>query len=142
MKGSYILLIELPEPREISVGKLGLLAFPKGFYAYVGSAMNGFKPRIGHHLRRKKKPHWHIDYLLEEALIKEIVFCETEERAECTLAQTLAKESHSIPGFGSSDCKCSSHLYFENGENELKEGALKAANQAGLAYRIFQKGEK
>ena len=66
-KGSYIILIELPRGQRITVGKLGIIAFPPGFYAYVGSARGGFKARIGYHLRRKENPRWHIDYLLEEA---------------------------------------------------------------------------
>jgi len=126
MKGNYILLIELPETGEISVGRLGLLTFPQGFYAYVGSAMNGFEGRIGRHLRKKKKPRWHIDYLLEQALIKEIVLCETEERVECILAQTLSEEFPSIPGFGSSDCRCRSHLYFEAEKDKLEKGIIEA----------------
>jgi Uri superfamily endonuclease len=126
MKGTYILLIELTQGLEISVGKLGLLAFPQGSYAYVGSAMNGFKSRIGYHLRRKKKPRWHIDYLLERASIREITLFETEERAECILAQTLSKEFPSIPGFGSSDCRCNSHLYFEAEKGKLEKGIIEA----------------
>ncbi len=131
MKGSYVLLLELPEEREILIGKLGLLAFPKGFYAYVGSAMKGLETRIGRHLRREKKLHWHIDYLLEEAFIREIVRCETEERAECTLAQTLSKEFPSVPGFGSSDCRCSSHLYFDAEKDKLAKEIMKAADSLG-----------
>ena len=136
MKGSYILLIELPEPREITVGKLGLLSFPQGFYAYIGSALNGFKPRIGYHLQRKRKPHWHIDYLLEEGLISEILLCQTEERTECILAHTLSKGFHAISGFGSSDCKCNSHLYFGDEKEKLEEGIIKALNQLALACRF------
>ena len=50
MKGSYTLLIELPEQEVIPVGKLGLIAFSQGFYAYVGSGMGGVEARIGRHL--------------------------------------------------------------------------------------------
>ena len=136
MKGTYILLIELPQPQEITVGKLGLLAFSQGFYAYVGSAMKGLETRIGRHLRREKKLHWHIDYLLEEALIREIVRCETEERAECTLAQILAGEFLSIPGFGSSDCQCSSHLYFDTEQDKLAKEIIEAADSLGVKSRV------
>jgi Uri superfamily endonuclease len=132
MKGSYILLIELPQTREISVGRLGLLTFPQGFYAYVGSAMNGFESRINYHLREKKKSRWHIDYLLQQALIKEIILWETEERVECILAQTLSKEFHPISGFGSSDCRCSSHLYFEAEKGKLEKGILEAVKSLAI----------
>jgi Uri superfamily endonuclease len=126
MKGTYILLIELPQPQEIVVGRLGRLNFPQGFYAYVGSAMKGFESRINYHLREKKKSRWHIDYLLQQASIKEIILWETEEKVECTLAQTLSQEFHPIPGFGCSDCKCGSHLYFEAEKGKLEKGILEA----------------
>ena len=58
MKGTYVLIIELAHTKDILVGKLGYIHFSKAFYAYVGSAMNGFEARLPHHLRKKKKPHW------------------------------------------------------------------------------------
>jgi len=74
--------------------------------------MGGFKSRLNRHLRSNKKPHWHIDYLLQKASISEIILCETNDRVECTIAQALSRQFDSIPGFGSSDCKCRSHLFF------------------------------
>ncbi len=112
MKGSYVLLIELPEEQTITIGSLKVIYFLRGYYAYVGSAMGGFKSRLNRHLKSDKKPHWHIDYLLEKASISEIILCETNDRAECTIAQALSCQFDSIPGFGSSDCKCRSHLFF------------------------------
>ena len=112
MKGSYVLLIELTEEQTITTGSLKAIYFPRGYYAYVGSAMGGFKSRLNRHLKSNKKPHWHIDYLLEKASINEIILCETNGRVECTIAQALNGQFDSIPGFGSSDCKCHSHLFF------------------------------
>ena len=111
MKGSYVLLIKLPEKQTIRIGSLNAVKFPRGYYAYVGSAMNGFESRLSRHLRSNKKIHWHIDYLLQKASVSGMVLCETEERAECTIAQALSHQFDSIPGFGSSDCKCQSHLF-------------------------------
>lgn len=138
MKGSYILLIELPEERQISVGKLGPFTFRRGFYAYAGSALNGLESRTARHLRRKKKLHWHIDYLLEEASIQEIAFSNSEERAECVFAQTLSREFDAVPGFGSSDCKCSSHLYYGSEREKLREGIIEAIEQSNVAHGIIQ----
>ena len=138
MKGSYILLIELPEEQQISVGKLGSCTFRRGFYAYAGSAMNGLESRIAHHLRRKKKLHWHIDYLLQQASIQEIAFSESEESAECMFAHALSREFSPIPNFGSSDCKCSSHLYFESEREKLRKEIIKAVEQPNVAYGIMQ----
>ena len=137
VKGSYILLVELATGKDILVGKLGYVSFPEASYAYVGSAMNGLRARVGRHMREEKKPHWHIDYFLKEAEIKEIMLCLGEERIECSLAQALAEEFQSIPGFGASDCKCQSHLYFARGRDRLKARVAVAVKQAGLAHEIF-----
>ena len=136
MKGSYILLIELPRERNISIGKVGLLTFPKGFYAYVGSAMGGLESRIAHHLKRKSHPHWHIDWLLEKASIRNIFVSETENRIECALARNLSRELKPIPGFGCSDCKCTSHLYFGDGKI-LKAKIILAFDQSRVPFRLL-----
>jgi Uri superfamily endonuclease len=142
LKGSYILLIELATRKDILVGKLGYVSFPKASYAYVGSAMNGLRARLARHLREEKRLHWHIDYLLKEAEIEEIIICRAEERVECSLAQGLAGEFQFIPGFGSSDCKCRSHLYFAQGRDGLKARVAEAVKQAGIAYEIFFQGSR
>ncbi len=155
MKGSYILLIELASNKDILTGKLGYISFPKAFYAYVGSAMNGLEARVARHLRREKKLHWHIDYLLSQSEIADITLCPSEPfaschsegakqpknllftpfrasahqgklRTECLLAQELAKDFQCIPGFGCSDCHCNSHLYFDGDTDKLKAGVVAA----------------
>jgi len=65
MKGSYILLIKLPNEQAIKIG---------------------------------------------------IILCETGERAECTIAEALSRQFDAIPGFGCSDCRCPSHLFFSTKE--------------------------
>jgi Uri superfamily endonuclease len=126
MKGSYILLMELSEGQEIWVGRLGSIFFCGGFYAYVGSAMNGLDVRLARHLRREKKSHWHIDYLLKQAVIREIVLYPSESKVECSLSLSMAGEFQHVPGFGSSDCHCASHLYFGDSLSRLRAGATKA----------------
>ena len=133
MKGSYVLLIQLPEEQTITIGSLKAVHFPGGYYAYVGSAMGGFKARLRHHLKRNKKPHWHIDYLLQKASIRDVILCETEERAECTIAQALSRRFDSIPGFGSSDCKCRSHLFFA--ADEMKSTITASLNSLVMKPR-------
>lgn len=110
-KGSYILIIRLPEEKTIAVGRLGAVLFPRGNYAYAGSALGGLKQRLDRHLRAEKKLHWHIDYLLEKADIEEIITCESRERTECTIADALGERFEAVPGFGASDCRCRSHLF-------------------------------
>lgn len=125
--GSYILLIKVSQEKKIKIGALGLLSFPQGFYAYVGSAMGGFKARIPYHLKAKKKLHWHIDYLLENAKISEVLFCKHKEKIECLLARALAKELFLIPHFGCTDCSCKSHLFFNQDEMTLRAKIIKVS---------------
>ena len=111
-RGSYILLIRLPRDKIIRVGCLGALSFSAGYYGYVGSAMSGLKSRLNRHLRRDKRVHWHIDYLLEEAVISGIIVARAEERTECLIARALSGEFSIVSGFGASDCSCPSHLFW------------------------------
>jgi Uri superfamily endonuclease len=112
MKGSYILIIKLKDKKTIQIGKLGKIHFKKGFYVYVGSALNGLEQRINRHLRKTKKKHWHIDYFLDFAEVIDTIYKESETREECNIAIELDKQLVSIPGFGCSDCRCKSHLFY------------------------------
>jgi len=112
MKGSYILVIKLKQKKEIQIGKLGKIRFKIGFYIYVGSALNGLDHRINRHLKKTKKMHWHIDYFLDFADIIDILYIESETKVECNIASILNKKLVIIPYFGSSDCRCKSHLFY------------------------------
>ena len=110
----------LPKDTSVMVGKLGVLHFKKGCYAYVGSALNGLDQRIQRHLRTDKKTHWHIDYLLPFTEVVEIFFKENNRREECRIAQFLERDFVSNPGFGCSDCSCKSHLFFGSFDNIMQ----------------------
>ena len=135
MKGSYVLLIQLPEEQTITIGSLKAIYFPRGYYAYVGSAMGGFKSRLNRHLKSNKKPHWHIDYLLQKASITEIILSETKDRAECAIAQALSHQFDSVPGFGCSDCKCHSHLFFAT--DEMESTTMATLKSLGIKPRLL-----
>ncbi|MCH7786781.1 MAG: GIY-YIG nuclease family protein [Chloroflexi bacterium] len=112
-KGSYVLALSLAEGRRLSVGKLGTFDFPAGCYLYFGSALNGLEARISRHLRRDKKLHWHIDFLTQAALILQVWWKADLRRLECSWAKAaIEQEAVTIPaaGFGSSDCRCKTHL--------------------------------
>lgn len=111
MKGCYLLVVELKNNTTINVGKLGKKQFDKGHYVYVGSALNGLAQRIQRHLRKQKKTHWHIDYLLKHAKIVDVFYKENVTMEECSIANKFSK-FNSIEGFGCSDCKCKSHLFY------------------------------
>ncbi|MCK5590122.1 MAG: DUF123 domain-containing protein [Dehalococcoidales bacterium] len=107
-------------------------ALSAGFYAYCGSSLAGFKARINRHLSKDKKPKWHIDYLVQEAEIREIILCQTEKRLECLLSQALGGELTYIPHFGCSDCHCKSHLFFSTDKDSLVETITTLVSQRGL----------
>ena len=136
MKGSYILLIRLPEEQVIAIGSRQNIHFPGGYYAYVGSALGGFKSRLNRYLEGSKKPHWHIDYLLLKASINSIILCEAEDRFECAIAQALSHKFDSIPGFGSSDCKCKSHLLFCANEGQMKSTILATLDRLAMQPKL------
>ena len=113
-KGGYVLLLRLDERSKIRVGRLGEIEFDSGYYAYVGSAMGGLKQRIQRHLRSEKIFHWHIDYLLEKTSLENIIVCQSKENIECRIASEVRKIYKVINRFGSTDCKCPGHLFYDS----------------------------
>ncbi|MBW2058147.1 MAG: DNA/RNA nuclease SfsA [Deltaproteobacteria bacterium] len=111
-RGSYLLILRLPRARSLQIGRLGRLSFPKGFYIYVGSAMRGLTGRIQRHRRLRKRPHWHIDALRAASEFHSALPVRSSLRLECEIAQALKGIGEwEIPGFGSSDCSCGTHLF-------------------------------
>jgi len=134
MKGVYLLLLQLDESQQISVGRLGVHHFSKGFYAYVGSALNGIELRVNRHLSNYKKQFWHIDYLLDKARVFEVLFIPTEEKLECTLAKTLKEKLLCISYFGSSDCRCPGHLFFNIKKDDLDNKLMMVLADFNLTF--------
>ena len=132
MRGTYVLLIHVPYPIQLSVGELGNLALKAGYYAYVGSALGGLEKRVERHLASDKKIHWHIDYLLARGRVVDVVQGETTERKECAVAGELVKYLTSVTGFGSSDCKCGSHLFYSPDFNDLRTRVLTSFRECGI----------
>jgi Uri superfamily endonuclease len=111
--GGYVLVFRLDENVRIRPGKLGITELLPGHYLYFGSALSGLAPRLARHLRRRKKRHWHIDSLTSAIRPHEVWWIATKSRMECDwarLARADEEASIPVPGFGSSDCRCSSHL--------------------------------
>jgi Uri superfamily endonuclease len=108
---------------------LGTLHFSKGFYVYVGSALNGLEARVRRHLRANKRHHWHIDHLLDKALIYKVVLIPLPEKLECALANAMRGNLVCIPRFGSSDCLCPGHLFYAAKGNELETHVIRALAQ-------------
>lgn len=140
MKGFYVLIIENRKDIELEIGKLGRVAFEKGFYAYVGSALSGLERRIERHLRDpgdNKKLHWHIDYFLESPTVEiiEVVFAESVDSKECEIATNLNRDLAAITDFGCTDCRCPSHLFFSTRLSRLKE--LVHTSFYGLGVELY-----
>jgi adenylylsulfate kinase len=129
VKGVYILAISINREARVKIGSLGTKHFEKGLYVYVGSAQQNLEKRILRHIKRDKRKFWHIDYLLgnESVKIFDIFYKDTGKAFECKFAEKLGEIGVPINGFGSSDCKCQSHLFKVNTYESLRE-ALCANN--------------
>ena len=137
--GSYILLLKLPSEQTLTVGRLPARYFPRGYYAYVGSGMGGLEARINRHFRNNKKLHWHIDYILKKAYIIGIFLCEADNRMECAITQSLSHQFDWVPGFGCSDCRCRSHLFFDANERHMKKLIIVTLNSLSIQARLVRK---
>lgn len=115
MGGAYILYFEVNEsifierPREANIS---------GPLAYVGSALGkaGFQ-RVVRHLafNESKNITWHIDQILRKTKPRCVYLMPSSEKIECKLSETFSsKFSIPVKHFGSSDCKCDSHLFSVN----------------------------
>jgi sugar fermentation stimulation protein A len=112
-RGSYLVIFRLPKKKIIRVGSLGDLPLRGGYYTYVGSARRGLSARIERHRRLRKKSFWHIDDLSAQADFHAALPVRSADDLECEMASALEDFSEgSVPGFGSSDCACPSHLFW------------------------------
>ena len=119
------------QDQRIQIGALGEIMFKNGQYVYVGSALNSLVPRLERHLRMSHGEHhvyhWHIDYLLREESVEidAIYTIKTDKHLECMIADKVSEHGEAVPGFGCSDCKCSSHLYHVDNFNFVEKIGLK-----------------
>jgi sugar fermentation stimulation protein A len=117
--GLYLLILKIPAAFSAPVGALRTIHFKAGMYVYCGSARRNLSHRLARHLKREKKMRWHIDYLTasEKVVIEHVRVFSSMAKTECSLNLQLQKMTGAepVPGFGCSDCSCSSHLtYFEH----------------------------
>lgn len=132
-KGIYTLILRLDTQKDIRIGALGTLSFKPGYYIYAGSALgSGGLSRVSRHIRfyreRYRKAKWHIDYLMEEAVLEKTICAATDERLECVLASAIG--GGCVINFGCSDCNCASHLFYR--EEEPTKEILAVFEKMGL----------
>ena len=114
--GTYALILTCDGSDSLAIGRLGDIRLRPGYYVYIGSACGpgGLRARIGHHQRTAGRPRWHIDYLRARAPISAAWYC-CGRRCEHEWAARIAAmpgAASALPGFGSSDCACETHLYW------------------------------
>jgi sugar fermentation stimulation protein A len=115
---TYVLILHLPAGRRIRVGRLGLYAFRPGIYFYVGSGGRSPLKRIARHIRKRKRKFWHIDFLSVHSRVIGAFAFGASVSLECTLARALSMRFTPVPGFGSSDCGCGTHLFFAGAQGK------------------------
>src|SRR5689334_4380428 len=113
--GTYVLVLRCPTTRIVRIGRIGAVRLSPGLYLYVGSAFGpgGLRARIGHHARRAKQPHWHVDYIRQYTRLKSVLYC-CDFRCEHEWADEIGATPGAavvLRGFGSSDCGCATHLF-------------------------------
>lgn len=111
-RGNYILILKLSEGTSLSIGRLGEVRFAKGYYLYIGSARKNLSKRIQRHRGLRKRHFWHIDSLRAAAEFHSVLPIRTTDHLECEISRAIKGMARwEVPGFGSSDCSCDSHLF-------------------------------
>lgn len=145
MDNTYVLLISLPQTRDIVVGSNGECTFDEGAYAYVGSARSSAFSRINRHRRvsrgENRTRHWHIDYLLgqENSSVEESFSASGVK--ECKTADEL--ELPQFDSFGASDCQCDTHLFRTNSFSYLQDCVRSTYQKLSknFTWKTFEKQE-
>jgi Uri superfamily endonuclease len=131
--GTYILLLELAEGREIAFGRhRQAIHLADGGYCYVGSALGpgGLAARLKRHASVTKRIHWHIDYLLAHANLSGAIVAADVQRLECEWARWVARRADTcVEGIGASDCSCRGHLFFLGTPTETARLVRAAADE-------------
>ena len=116
--GTYALVLYCRISRKVKVGKRGFISLIPGYYIYVGSAFGpgGLRARVQRHIRKSTKKHWHIDYIKWFTRPLEIWYSYNPMIREHQWAEIFNRSKQTrilMKGFGSSDCTCTTHLFFQ-----------------------------
>ena len=130
----YIVGIYVSKPITIEVGSLGRVSFRKGYYIYIGSGGRAPLSRIHRHFRRNKRIRWHIDYLTQYYPALEAYVIWSPNIDEYGLYLDLCSRYEFIEGFGSSDKRSKSHLFYLGGLDGYRDAINYIVSKYGAEY--------
>lgn len=116
--GIYVLWLRLAQPRRLALVRLGRPLLEPGVYGYVGSARGpgGLAARLGRHLAGSGTLRWHVDHLRRLARVETAWWWVTSsanaEDACVGVLESLSGLVPSVAGFGASDSRRATHLFF------------------------------
>jgi len=112
-RGCYLAIFRLRRALRWRAGRAAGAFLPPGFHIYVGSAKRGLAARLARHAGGTGRPFWHVDRLRAAAKPRAFLPVRTADDIECDLASAVRGAADGeAAGFGCSDCRCSSHLFF------------------------------
>lgn len=122
--GTYVLILKSDVNTVTQIGQRGTLEVLSGYYVYIGSAFGpgGIAARVHRHCRKRKRKHWHIDYLRELTTPVMAWCCYKDVRLEHDWATAMMNMKHSEPiaGFGCTDCSCLAHLFHSSKKPDIE----------------------
>ena len=115
--GGYVLALFAAAAASVHAGALGERLLNAGVYLYVGSAFGpgGIKARLSRHLLGAQTRRWHVDYLRRHMPPMAAWYQPQTRPLEHLWAQVLGAGrgiTVAWPGFGASDCRCDTHLFY------------------------------
>jgi Uri superfamily endonuclease len=141
--GVYVLWLRLGRPRRLDIARLGRPLLEAGVYGYVGSARGpgGLAARLGRHLSGCGTRRWHVDHLRRAARVENAWWWVTRsphaEDACVGILESLPDVVPSVAGFGASDSRRRTHLFFGRcvPERDAFEGRAPGGGHTGPAVR-------
>lgn len=139
MKGSYFLVIKVERDKSVRT-KRREFPLKAGYYVYVGSAMNSLGKRVERHFKKDKKLHWHIDFLLKESELLRAYLIPSDTKIEEKLSREVSKFGKPVKGFGASDLKINSNLYYF--KDEPDNLLIDVLQKLGLRWKRIKSPEE
>lgn len=122
--GTYALIFKNEKQVQVQIGQWKKITLCSGYYIYIGSAFGpgGIRARVSRHCRVDKPKRWHLDYISCMAQPVEAWISYATKHLEHEWADVFRNQTPFTPveGFGCTDCRCLSHLFYSSHRPELK----------------------